>query len=592
LIERNRITKELEEYNNIVVALKMAASLNLDLAAFRKLKRFYAEIFVIDSRDIEEVTKSLNELLVYSNKLNDEKSVVIVFGSNEDSERVTKVLRGFGYHPLQIPAHMPQNPSIAYAQSEVKVKDLEANLSKVSKAIEKIRASLLSKILSLHEAAKVAKDILEITRKPAGTKNFAMIQGYIPTPMKKTFNNLTKGYISVIEEAHFERAGEHAEILPSLLTNKSYIRTFEVITETQGVPNYDETDPTPIIAFVWPLFYGLMFADLGHGLLLFGLGMLLRQRGNGSIRTWGTLLAASGAAASLGGLLTGELFGFHLFGFDILAPFLKYLPFVGILSVSELSFDQVINILKVSVAIGIVHLLLAFSLRLRKNVRDRNTFFVLTHDIPIIVQFLAVVALILAAIGSGYDIIGMFGVNGKIHTEPVPWLTFMFGEWVTVDLVAKAAPPIIFATVGIMIYGAKKEQEIAAKHGHEEGGGFIGIVIEVILVRIIEMLSNVISYTRIGIMLLVHAALLVTVNDAFAQSGSYAILIGGNIGIMMIEGLIVYIQTIRLHLYEWFPKWYVGEGVEFKKLVPKMLYSNLIWRDNVITQKQRRKKSQ
>ena len=181
--------------------------MNLDLAAFRKLKRFYAEIFVIDSRDIEEVTKSLNELLVYSNKLNDEKSVVIVFGSNEDSERVTKVLRGFGYHPLQIPAHMPQNPSIAYAQSEVKVKELEANLSKVSKAIEKIRASLLSKILSLHEAAKVAKDILEITRKPAGTKNFAMIQGYIPTPMKKTFNNLTKGYISVIEEAHFERYG-------------------------------------------------------------------------------------------------------------------------------------------------------------------------------------------------------------------------------------------------------------------------------------------------------------------------------------------------------------------------------------------------
>ena len=73
------------------------------------------------------------------------------------------------------------------------------------------------------------------------------------------------------------------------------------------------------------------------------------------------------------------------------------------------------------------------------------------------------VALILRY-GSGYDIIGMFGVTGEIHTEPVPWLTFMFGEWVTVDLVAKAAPPIIFATVGIMIYGAKKEQEIADKN--------------------------------------------------------------------------------------------------------------------------------
>ena len=90
-------------------------------------------------------------------------------------------------------------------------------------------------------------------------------------------------------------------------------------------------------------------------------------------------------------------------------------------------------------------------------------------------------ALILAAIGSGYDIIGMFGITGVTHNEPVPWLTYLFGDWVTVDLVAKATPPIIIATAGIMIYGGKKEQELAAKHGHEEGGGLMGIVIEVII---------------------------------------------------------------------------------------------------------------
>jgi V/A-type H+/Na+-transporting ATPase subunit I len=323
-----------------------------------------------------------------------------------------------------------------------------------------------------------------------------------------------------------------------------------------------------------------MFADLGHGLLLFGLGMLLRQRGNGSIITWGTLLAASGAAAALAGLGTGEVFGFHVAEIAILQPVFEPLgSIVGVLNVSELSFDQVIKILKVSVAIGIVHMLMAHFLRLRKDIQDGNKNFVLTHDIPTIIQFLAVVALILAAIGSGYDIIGMFGVTGQIHNEPVPWLTFIFGDWVTVDLVAKAAPPIIIATVAVMIYGAKKEEEEAAKHGHDEGGGLMGIIIEVILVRIIEVLSNVISYTRIGIMLLVHSALLVTVNTSYIGGGGIAVLIGGNIGIMLIEGLIVYIQTIRLHLYEWFPKWYVGEGTDFKKLVPKMLYSNIIWKD-------------
>jgi V/A-type H+-transporting ATPase subunit I len=308
--------------------------------------------------------------------------------------------------------------------------------------------------------------------------------------------------------------------------------------------------------------------------------MLLKQRGNGSITTWGTLIAASGAAAAIAGLGTGEFFGFHIAGIAVLAPITSHIPFIGVLNISELTFVQVVKILKVSVAIGIVHLLLAFFLRLHKDIKDGNKLFVRFHDIPNIIQFLAIVSLVLAAIGSGYDIIGMFGVAGHTHTEPVPWLSYTFGRWVTVDIVAKAAVPVIFATVGIMIYGGWKEQKEAAKHGHDEGGGIMGVVIEVILVRIVEMLSNIISYTRLGIMLLVHSALLVTVNQSYLHGGGLAVLIGGNIGIMLIEGLIVYIQTIRLHLYEWFPKWYIGEGVEFKKLVPSMLYSNVIWRSS------------
>jgi V/A-type H+-transporting ATPase subunit I len=588
LAEQNRVSKQLEEYSNVEAALKMAANLNIDLTSFARLKMFYADIFVIDSKDEAEIRKSIGDLPLYTSKLNEEKTSMVVIGSGEDYERIIKVMRSFGVHPLQIPANMPQNPSSAHSQAQAKVKELEAKSAEITKNVEKMKLAGLSKLLSLHEAARVAKDVLEITRKPGGTENFALIEGYIPDKMEEKFKKLTSNYVSIIEDAPFDQHVEAAQHLPTLLTNKSYTRTFEVITETQGLPTYNEIDPTPIIAFVWPLFYGIMFADLGHGLLLFGLGMLLRHRGNGSLRIWGTLVAVSGAAASLAGLGTGEMFGFHLSELAILGPiFAPAKGIIGVLNVSELTFDQVIKILKVSVAIGIVHLLMAMGLRLYKNIKEKNKLFVYTHDIPAIIQFLAVVALILAAIGSGYDIIGMFGISGKVHTEPVPWLTFVFGNWVTVDLVAKAAPPVLFATVGIMIYGGKKEQEIAAKHGHDEGGGLMGIVIEVILVRIIEVLSNVISYTRIGIMLLVHAALLVTVNQSFAHGGGLAVLIGGNIGIMLIEGLIVYIQTIRLHLYEWFPKWYAGEGREFRKLVPKMLYSNLVWRDSHVTLKQK-----
>ncbi len=85
-------------------------------------------------------------------------------------------------------------------------------------------------------------------------------------------------------------------------------------------------------------------------------------------------------------------------------------------------------------------------------------------------------------------------------------------------------------------------------------------------------------------MLLVHAALLLTVNEAYAtlggidSLGAIVLIVGGQLGIMMIEGLIVYIQSLRLHLYEFFTKWYDGGSQPFKQLVPEMVYNSFSWK--------------
>jgi V/A-type H+-transporting ATPase subunit I len=75
-----------------------------------------------------------------------------------------------------------------------------------------------------------------------------------------------------------------------------------------------------------------------------------------------------------------------------------------------------------------------------------------------------------------------------------------------------------------------------------------------------------------------------TVNNAFqslggAESGAaMAMIIGGNLGIMMIEGLIVYIQSLRLHLYEFFTKWYDGGAETFRQIRPELIYNQFIWK--------------
>ena len=104
---------------------------------------------------------------------------------------------------------------------------------------------------------------------------------------------------------------------------------------------------------MWPIFYGLMFADLGHGLLLMGLGLLFKFKGQGTLSRWGMLLAMSGGAGALAGIFQGEIFGFHLehfAGFEALlhegGPLHSIEWLIGSISVAELTFDQVIMILK------------------------------------------------------------------------------------------------------------------------------------------------------------------------------------------------------------------------------------------------------
>src|SRR5215217_7147758 len=156
LLEQNKLSKSLEEYSTIEAALKMAATINLNLSSFRQLKRFYSDIFIVDSKDREEIQKSLGDLPLYINKLDEQKSSMVVFSSSEDSERVIKVLRSFGVHPLLIPTDMPQNPSAAYGQAKSKLKERQIKATENTKNRHKIIKSTatLTKILTLREAAK------------------------------------------------------------------------------------------------------------------------------------------------------------------------------------------------------------------------------------------------------------------------------------------------------------------------------------------------------------------------------------------------------------------------------------------------------
>ena len=583
LLEEQAATKRsLEEYTSLKETLEIAKKLNIDLSGFGLMKYFYTNLFVINSSDFEEISRALEGITFYKYELaSKEKAAILVISSRSDSDKTLKILRGFNANPFVIPEGISQVPSEAYALAESKIKELTEKQKANTKQIAKITKKIRRDILAIHEEAKVAKDVLETVRKPGGTKHFAIIQGFIPSKMEKKFKDSTKQWMSVVEDITDPKLKEQ---IPTLFDNKKFVKTFEVITESQGIPKHGEADPTPMIALMWPIFYGLMFADMGHGLLLMGMGLLFKVKGQGALSRWGMLIAISGASAAIAGVGAGEAFGFHL---DHMGPLEGLLEeggalhsvswIVGILSVAELTFDQVINILKVSLFIGIVHLVWAMVLRVKRLAAEGHKFVMFMEAIPNITLYGGIVVIMMCAIGANYDVMNMYS---KVHTEAVPWVTIFLGEWAEVWIITRIAVVIIITSMVLMMVGGVMH----AKKHPEDGGSAANVVMEVFLGKTVESLAHTISYARLGIMLLVHAALLMTVNNAFqslggAESGAaMAMIIGGNLGIMMIEGLIVYIQSLRLHLYEFFTKWYDGGAQPFRQIRPELIYNQFVWK--------------
>lgn len=571
----------IEEYSSLKETLEVVKKMKIDLSGFGLMKYFYTNLFVINSSDYDEISRSLEGITIYKYDLDDkEKSALLIISDVEDSEKVLKVLRSFNSNAFTIPEGVSQVPSEAYENANAKIKELNAKRAVITKEIAGLKKGIRREILAIHEKAKVAKDVLETLRKPGGTKHFAVIQGFIPQKMEKKFNDSTSQWTSIVEDVTDPKLVNE---LPTLFDNKRFVRTFEVITKSQGIPKNGEPDPTPMIALMWPIFYGIMFADVGHGLLLMGLGLLFKVKGQGDISKWGMLIAISGASAAIAGVGAGEAFGYHL---DHLGPFEGLLEeggalysvswIVGILSVAELTFDQVINILKVSLFIGIVHLVWAMVLRMQRLAQAGQKLVLYMEAIPNLTLYGGIVVIMMCAIGSQYDVMNMYS---RVHTEAVPWVTVFLGDWAQVWIVTRIAVVVVIASMVIMMVGGIMH---AKKHPGEGDAG--SVVMEVFLGKTVESLAHTISYARLGIMLLVHAALLLTVNNAYSSlggaesGGAIAMIVGGNLGIMMIEGLIVYIQSLRLHLYEFFTKWYAGGARPFDQLRQELIYNNFIWK--------------
>ena len=153
--------------------------------------------------------------------------------------------------------------------------------------------------------------LLSVTGSVRQTGMCFVIHGWALTdetaPLEERLNEKFGGRVAVEQRAILE---QDLEKVPVALRNPPYFRPFELFTRLLPLPRYSSWDPTPFIGIFFPLFFGMMLGDAGHGLVLLAAALLLLwRRPRGATGDAARILLISSSYAVLFGILFGEFFG-------------------------------------------------------------------------------------------------------------------------------------------------------------------------------------------------------------------------------------------------------------------------------------------
>ena len=318
---------------------------------------------------------------------------------------------------------------------------------------------------------------------------------------------------------------------PTKMKNPGLFKPFEMYVEMYGLPSYNEIDPTVLIGITYSVLFGFMFGDAGQGLcLLIGGFLLYRLK---KVRLAG-IISCCGFFSVIFGLLFGSIFGFE----DIIDALwlrpqeaMTDLPFIGRLN----------TVFVVAIAIGMGIILLCMILNIINSVRGHDTekIWFDTNGAAGLVFYAALASVI---------VLYMSG-------NPLPATAVL----VVMFLIPLA---VMFFKEPLTAMVEKK-----AKKLHGGVGMFITQGIFELFEVLLSYFSNTLSFVRVGAFAVSHAAMMqVVLMLAGAEAGdpNWGVIIGGNLFVCGMEGLIVGIQVLRLEYYELFSRFYRGSGRAFE----------------------------
>ena len=543
-------------------ALRVVSGFSSDLSGLSGLKQFKAVVTLIENEKLEEFRKSVPDAVFLSHGVSKEQALVMVALPRSQEARLDKTMKLLELKPLAIPSGFPQNPSEAYKKASADLGAAAASREKAEAQMAGTRTKHDTELLALRELSEVARKTLDEVRVSGGMHRMAMISGYVPAKKEAELGQRFGRWMVHAEPVGSGPADEH---VPVLMEARKGAGLFQPVTLEQGIPAEHEVDPTPLVSFVFPIFFGMMFGDVGHGLILTAFFLLVRQRSAGNMRKWANMFIVAGVSATVFGVIFGEFFELSFQSLAGVPPLIEIIHRTAG-SPDVFSADGVNAVIILSLLIGVAHLATALGLDIYEGAKEGDRLELWLEKVPAFTMYLSGVGFGLCFVGAGFS----FNILGTAAPTPL--------VGIPIDVLGGVSVAVLAASMIVLFAG----KAVAIKAGKLKGGSVAGALsnggLEV-FERISQFMSNTISYVRLAVMLLVHAALLLIVNLEFPISNpvNVAPWIVFNMLILSFEAFIVYVQDLRLHLYEFFTKFYSGTGKPFRKILPDRQRIRIHW---------------
>lgn len=456
-----------------------------------------------------------------------ESLYLLVMSYGEEADKTKELLRSSSFTKAVL--HGDSTPLNEIERLEKEIAENEASIAITEEKLRELTPSL-PELELMYDYLSNKKLRLASSEKFVMTEKVNVIKGYIPTDKTSDFEEKIKEALGNVYYLQVEEAEKNDIRTPILLKNSKFASTFESLTSMYALPHYNEIDPTPYLAPFYLLFFGMMAADVGYGLIMLIATFVVMKSFNlkESTKAFVRFFYYLSFSVILWGFLYGSLFG-------------GIIPLPGLFDPAK----DYNSLLILSIVFGFIHIYFALGLKAYSLIRDGKL-----KDAIFDVGFWY-----LALTGATVYLLNI------VLTLPSIAKTLSFGVMIT-------------GMLGIIATGGRDAKSIVGK----VGGGVYA------LYGISGYIGDFVSYSRLMALGLAGGFIAGAVNmmaGMVAQSGiigflfAIVIFIFGqtfNLGLSLLGA---YVHTIRLTFVEFFGKFYEGGGQSFKTLKSKPKYINL-----------------